>query len=244
MFRRPKPYTYFAEVYDSTMGEVPYKKWAYFVETLFKKKGISYKDYILDIGAGTGKMEEFLKKKYPYIVGVDISYPMLRKARGKIPYRIVARMESLPFSSESFSAAFCVHDSVNYILDQKGLLEHFKEVFRVLRPHSLYIFDISTEKNVMENFHNRIFHEKHGAVEFIWENFYDREKKIITSYLLFRKGKELVKEKHVQRIYMEEEVEEVFRKVGFVLEGKYRDYGFQGVPSDRARLLVYVLLKP
>lgn len=92
------------------------------------------KGRILDLGCGTGLLQEFLQQK---IYGVDISFQMLKRARKKESV-IHADMDFLPFRDSVFDAVLSFTSlqclpSLDYI---------FEEVWRVLKRGHPFIFTI------------------------------------------------------------------------------------------------------
>jgi len=67
---------------------------------------------MLDAGCGTGLITERLRGKGRFIVGVDFSEGMLRKAKERLKARdvdlVLGDVESLPFRSRSFDFILCL----------------------------------------------------------------------------------------------------------------------------------------
>ena len=55
-----KEYTGFAEVYDMFMDNVPYDKWAKYLQKLLKENGAK-EGIVCELGCGTGKMTRRLR---------------------------------------------------------------------------------------------------------------------------------------------------------------------------------------
>jgi ubiquinone/menaquinone biosynthesis C-methylase UbiE len=92
------------------------------------------KGRILDLGCGIGLLQEFLQKK---IVGVDISFQMLKRAKTK-EAAVQADMDFMPFHDSVFDAVYSFTSlqclpSLDYI---------FSEVRRVLKKDHPFIFTI------------------------------------------------------------------------------------------------------
>ena len=107
------------------------------------------KGRILDLGCGTGLLQEFLQQK---IYGVDISFQMLKRARTNESV-IHADMDFLPFRKSVFDAVLsfttlqCL-PSVDYI---------FEEVRRVLKKGHPFIFTI------LKKWSSPVLYEKVGS---------------------------------------------------------------------------------
>lgn len=92
---------------------------------------------VLDVGCGTGLLEEAAGRHHPetHLVGIDISPAMLEQARRKlaatVPVVFVnAAAEALPFASGSFDAVVCAN-SFHYFRQPMRVMDEFR---RVLRP--------------------------------------------------------------------------------------------------------------
>jgi len=86
----------------------------------------------LDLGTGTGAAALWLARRFPdaRVAGVDISEPMIERARAKLPDELAARVEfqvadaeRLPFAEDSFE-----------LVAQISVPVFFDEVTRVLAP--------------------------------------------------------------------------------------------------------------
>lgn len=64
---------------------------------------------VLDVACGTGLSSEPLTQRGMSVTGVDISEPMLEKARARMPQAefVLGAAESLPFGRAEFHAAIC-----------------------------------------------------------------------------------------------------------------------------------------
>ncbi|MBI4442535.1 MAG: class I SAM-dependent methyltransferase [Acidobacteria bacterium] len=93
---------------------------------------------VLDVGCGTGLLEEAVRNRVRqpvHFVGVDISLAMLQKAQQKLHHSsrfrwTTAQAENLPFPSATFDAVVCAN-SFHYYRQPVRVLE---EIRRVLQP--------------------------------------------------------------------------------------------------------------
>ena len=97
------------------------------------------KDYVLDIGSGTGILLEEAKKQnnLPTYVALDPAIGMLKFAPEDL-VRIVGKAEKLPFKNNVFSL-ITFGESIHHIRD---LDRAFREIYRVLKKDGyVFIFD-------------------------------------------------------------------------------------------------------
>ena len=101
--------------------------------------GIEQAELVLEVGCGVGKISLWLGKNYPpEIIALDISQPMLTRARKNLSQAkltekiqlVLADAQALPFQKEIFDLVLC--ESVNSFIQDKP--EALKEYFRVLKP--------------------------------------------------------------------------------------------------------------
>ena len=84
----------------------------------------------LDLGCGTGLVAEALQERSGKVWGLDLSYPMLAKARSRIGSRVLqGEAESLPLRSASLDLIVC-----RQVLHYTREAEVLCEAARVLRP--------------------------------------------------------------------------------------------------------------
>jgi SAM-dependent methyltransferase len=85
---------------------------------------------VVEIGVGTGLVAAALAERGTPVLGLDLSVPMLRRARERLPNRIAcADAARLPIRTASVAAMYFVH--VVHLLDLEAA---FREAHRVLQP--------------------------------------------------------------------------------------------------------------
>jgi len=118
-----------------------------FVEHVFKAEaGREVRD-VLDIACGTGGPTLELARRGYHVVGLDVSEEMIRIASRKAEEHgignvefLVGDMRKLEFREE-FDAVTCFFTSINYVVDDRDIMDVFNGVYRSLRPGGLFIFD-------------------------------------------------------------------------------------------------------
>ena len=234
-------YTGFAEVYDEFMEDTtPYELWRdKIIERInlygvtrkadekdlkglseYESNIVSEKNIILELGCGTGTMTTLLAMEGYDVMGIDLSYEMLERAREKaiendqeIMYFCQNMKEFELYSTVGTIISIC--DSINYILEDKDLIETFKRVNNYLFPGGIFVFDFNTLYKYKEVIGNSTIAENHEDASFIWENYFNDSTNIneydltIFSKIVDDEGEEFferIKENHYQRGYKVEEI--------------------------------------
>jgi SAM-dependent methyltransferase len=120
-----------ADKYDETRGGEERARWCAAVlrEYLPARR-------LVEIGVGTGIVAKQLADSGFDVVGLDISRPMLERARERLGHRVAeGDAHQLPFATSSVTAAYSVW--VLHLVADAGQV--FREVARVLEPGGRYI---------------------------------------------------------------------------------------------------------
>lgn len=228
------PYEKFAYAYDRMMRNVNYRRWARYIESLFEKHDCKPRR-ILDVACGTGTLTVLLAAKGYELTGVDRAAGMLHiaqeKARALDVHIDFHQGDMLNFQfNEQFDAILCTYDSINYALDEDELSSVFQCVSEHLAPDGLFIFDITTERNIVEHFHNKTFAENHEDYSYIWRNIYLYHTKMCRTHLTFfiRDGEAFYRfeEIHQQRMFEVDTVKALLKTAGYKTLGAYDMYTF------------------
>lgn len=228
------PYEKFAYAYDRMMKNVNYLRWTDYIESLFGKYGCEPKK-ILDVACGTGALTVLLASRGYMMTGIDRAIGMLKVARKKaenLDLQIAFHQgDMLNFQlDQQFDAILCTYDSINYASNEKEMRDIFKRVSTHLAPDGLFIFDITTERNIVEHFHNKTFSENHQDYSYIWKNNYIHHTKMCRTFLtffiredeLFRRYEEV----HHQRIYEVDTVNTLLKAEGYKALSAFDMYTF------------------
>jgi ubiquinone/menaquinone biosynthesis C-methylase UbiE len=245
-------YQRFAMIYDRVMRGVDYDTWADYLLNLASKYGFDY-SHLCDLACGTGSMAMVLAEKGCRVLGVDLSASMLERAKvkskdypeGSLRWR---EGDLTEFElEESFPLITCLYDSLNYLLSEEAVEACLKRVFRHLRPGGGFIFDVTTEYNIIANFADYTFAENLEDCSYIWENQYDLLNKIISSdvTLFYRDGDRFFKdvETHRQKIYSTPQIERMARAAGFEVLAAY-DGITLNPPGPKSERVHFVCRKP
>jgi len=104
---------------------------------------------VLDVGAGTGRVFDLLKKRGTLknakeIFALDISKNMLSILKKKHPQAVIAHgdMQALPYKDEMFDVVIAAFAIVHL----KSLEKFFDEIYRVLKPGGVFILTNANQK--------------------------------------------------------------------------------------------------
>lgn len=175
-------YTSFAAVYDTFMDNIPYEEWAEYLIELLKEYGVS-EGLVLDLGCGTGNMTELLAKAGYDMIGVDNAEEMLEIAMDKraasgqdILYLLQDMREFELYGTVKGIVSIC--DSINYITEEKELLDVFRLANNYLDPKGVLVFDFNTVYKYKEVLGNQTIAEDRDDCSFIWDNYYYEDERI------------------------------------------------------------------
>jgi len=240
-------YKGFASMYDALMADTPYEAWAAYIDGFLREwfKG-EQEISVLDLACGTGNITLRLAALGYDLIGVDASEDMLAEASRKA----FDENASILFLSQDMrklnlygtvDAAICVCDGMNYILDEKDLLEAFKRVRLFLNAGGVFIFDMNTEYKFKEIFADNVLE---GAGEngeaYEWQNSYDEKTKINEYQLtLFSNDKKYFEEIHRQRAYLPADICNALISAGFISVAM-RDGYTNDPPTQQSERIVFL----
>ena len=237
------PYTGFAAAYDKMMENVNYVRWADYIDRLFALYNFHPKR-VLDIACGTGSATILLAEKGYLMSGTDRAIEMLLWAREKARKRGIRLplwqqdMRELTVA-QPYDAVLCLYDSINYITTEEEMKQVFMRVSEALVPRGMFIFDVTTEYNIVKHFHRRTFAESFEDFSYIWKNLYFHREKVCKTVLTFflKEGghHQKYEELHVQKIYSMAQIEKLLDQTGYKLLSSFDAFTFNrwGRTSDR-----------
>lgn len=138
-------YDAFAPHYDSLTAHHDYDWWLSVLLPLAEAAGMSG-TRVLDVACGSGKSLRPLLERGWSGVGLDISRGMLAQARqalGPDVPLLEHDMRALPVLGE-FDLVLSLCDAVNYVRDERQLVDTFRGFRRNLAPDGVVVFDVNT----------------------------------------------------------------------------------------------------
>jgi SAM-dependent methyltransferase len=250
---KQEPYQCLAAIYDYLMRHVDYGSWAAYLSDLLERFA-SRPRSLADLACGTGNISlDLCALGRPVVVGVDISEAMLRVARDKAA-RAGRQIDFVPgdlraleglAGARSFDAAVCIYDSFNYLLTRQEVDRALCQVYDLLQPDSLFIFDICTERNSQRYFKD--FREREEGPGFTYERhsyFDERERLQLNHFVVRFAGQEpTYEELHTQRIYPVAELAAALDASPFERLGAFDGFTFRP-GSEKSDRIHFVLRRP
>ncbi len=137
-------FSFEAEIYDYLWGSKDYSAEVKRLVEIFRGFGVRR---VLDIGCGTGGHALTLGGLGYFVVGLDASFNMVRKALSRAKDRrvdidfVVGDMRRLPFRLCVFDAVYCLGFTTHHLTGENDLSKFSGSAYSVLRHGGLFVFD-------------------------------------------------------------------------------------------------------
>ena len=233
------PYNALAFIYDQMMDHVDYESWASYILKIFEYTTTNvYR--ILDASCGTGELTRFLPNSKYKILASDLSFEMIKVLRSKteannIP-SFTANSNYLPLQNVSVDAALMLYDSINYHTKRNDLICTFGEMYRILRPGGLFIFDTVTRMHCITYFNQEIEEQYCDNVGYVRRSRFDsRENLQYTEFDIFLSDKKY-HEYHIQRIYSIDELSDISEKENFEVMATFDEFSLNQANKHSERI--------
>ena len=115
----------------------------------------------LDLACGAGRHLKELRRRRIAAVGLDLSFPLLQRAREAELHVVRGDMRDLPFQAGAFSLVTNFFTSFGYFTDPEDDINVLQEVRRTLRPGGWFAFDFLNDEHVRN--HLREFDERQAG---------------------------------------------------------------------------------
>lgn len=245
-------YARFSEIYDQLTHDIPYVKWADYLQSAFLKFNQNPK-LVLELGCGTGSMAIELAKRGYEMIALDVSSDMLgvayEKAKNNNTDILFLNQDMRKFELYgTVDAVICLLDSLNYMSSIKDIEKVFRLVHNYLNPKGLFIFDLNSPYKLSEVLGNETFYELNEDNAWIWVNTYNNKKRStrfdLTFFVRNEDGLyERFEETHIERAFESEEITQTLIKCGLTPLAEYGELKFKR-PNKNEERIFYIAQKP
>ena len=241
------PYSSLAIVYDHIMMHVNYRKWAKYIRKIIKRHGVAGQGKLLDIGCGTGRFIQELKRHGTICDGCDPSLHMLKVAKGRLPEHHFYQ-DQLPglkkTAADQYSVFTCLYDTMNYLGNEVELLGSLQRTFELLPAGGLFVFDVVTDVHCQQYFQdfeeNEVIDKEYAYDR---KSHYDQAKGLQYNTIKIYTPRGTFTEEHQQTIFSIDRIIELIEtQTGFQIAGQYEDFTFDA-PDQMSGRIHFVLGK-
>lgn len=215
-------YEQFAFIYDRLMSDIPYAKYAEWVQ---KNAPVSAGNRLVDIGCGTGVLSiPFAKAGYD-VLGVDLSESMLtiaqnRSMESSLPISFICQSMAEMDGIANMDVAVIAIDSLNYLETLEKVKQTFQYIFDALVDGGQLFFDVHSLYKMDEVYPNGPFTYEDEQVAYIWHTETGEEKHSIYHDITFFVRDdagyyERFEESHYQRTFPIETYKNLLKETGF-----------------------------
>lgn len=146
-------YGFFADRYDEYMSHVDYEEWYHLLRKWQEEYSERECKKALELACGTAAIARLFAMDGVEIHACDASAQMLENAAKRgANIRLYQAAMSDPIPEKDYDLVVCMFDSINYLCDKRLIKRCLEEVYQALAPGGIFIFDISTLGNSLDNF--------------------------------------------------------------------------------------------
>lgn len=232
-------YDNIAIIYERMMSHVEYRLWYRLLKKVISKYCENNNPTIFEIGGGTGTLCKKLKNKGFNITTSDISFNMSCLSKQKLNYPICADIKNLPIKSK-FDMAIFLYDGINYLKNQKEYNKAFNEVYNILYKDGLFLFDVTTKFNSVNNFLNIVDYEDHEDLTYIRHSYFNKkDSSQHNDFIVFNKNCnqfEKFYDFHKQYVYDVIDLKSFIPQDKFKIEGIWNDFTTESYNTTSERI--------
>lgn len=250
-----RSYSVLAEIYDAVMKDVDYEAWTDYIDEIIMMHHHEARD-VLELACGTGTMALSMDEiGYYNITATDLSPEMIKQAKQKAAdAESDIHFQTLDFLNidldKKFDAVFMVFDSLNYLHSKDDILTLHEQVYNVLRPNGIFVYDFTTPRNSKKAI--RYLNDEQDTVNeryaYHRSSRYDEHNRIHTNTFEIEElsnrqaaAPSIFREEHHQKIYTMNEIMPIVEESPFRLLNAYD--GFELKPAHKRSLRITMVLR-
>ncbi len=193
---------------------------------------------VLDLACGPGRHAIQLRAEGAWVVGFDLSLPLLSRARHRDPdplHVVRGDMRYLPFEPGSFDVVVNLFTSFGYFSDDRQHGVVLSQVATVLRPGGVLVLDYF---NATDLFTSLVPREERAI----------GSQRVVIERRISDDGKYVLKEMHLLndgrsflervRMFTENELETLVSDAGLCVRKRFGDYSGGPLTTDSPRVLM------
>lgn len=239
-------YNEFAYFYDEFNGEADYDALFRYVKAQLEQHG-AREGVVVDLGCGTGDLTMMLTQDGFDMIGVDQSEEMLSVLQEKaadlgLTGRLLLLQQDILELDlyGSIAAAISTFDTYNHI----GPLSRFEQAVAkaafFMEKGGLFLFDLNTPYKHRNVLGNQTFTIDAPDAACIWTNQYDEAEQMVKIHLEIqdKDAGEEFEEEFSEYTYPLEQVEQVLKRHGFVIESVCDGESFGPLREDSQRYMI------
>lgn len=236
-------YKALAASYDRLTNDVNYQSVVdFYNQILFREK--LHPRTAVDLACGTGSVAILLAEQGLKVTAVDLSEDMLtvasQKARAmdNAPLFVCQPLQELRLP-RGVDLAVCALDSLDYITDPKDCAQAIKQIYKVLNPGGIFIFDVNTPEK-LRAMDDQVFLDEDDDVYCVWRGEFD-EQTNVCSYgmdIFQREGNCWHRsfEEHREYAYSQEQLTGFLKDAGFTHIEVYADRVYEAPRPGEQRI--------
>lgn len=194
---------------------------------------------ILDLACGAGRHSDLLRRRTGDVVGLDLSMPLLQRAREccSPPIPLVrGDMRSLPFASSCFELILNLFTSFGYFETDEESEMVLREIARVLKRRGRFVIDYLNASLVRESL---VEHEEQtlgGRRVAIDRRISDDGRFIFKEMHLIDEDRRFVER---VRLFSSSDLERLLVNAGFSVQERFGSYDGEHLTADSPRVLLF-----
>jgi SAM-dependent methyltransferase len=246
------PVDFFDDAYHRLLEPFhPEAEARYQVAALRELLGLAQDDRILDVGCGWGRHLTLLRLAGHDVVGVDLSFALLRRARAadesaagdavdaaQRPALAVGDMLGLPFGDGTFDVVVNLATSLGLFLEDAAAVAALAEMGRVLAPGGRLLLDEMNGESVVAEYAERDGWTLADGTEVRVRRRLDLRRRVSHEALRWRGPDGAGEKRHSLRLRGAAELEALAAEAGLAVGDVYGGWDGAPVAADSERVIL------